>query len=129
MPNRMEENTFSTPPNIGEPAPAGTPVTAHSTTPPTLSQSSLARSISARMSSSARARMTAKEERLSRAIKSPGMSKAGKESSVTEAILAMWAAIFMPRRSKTWRQTAPANTRGAVRRPEKWPPPRMSLAP
>lgn len=49
------------------------------------------------MSSSARARMTAKEERLSRAIKSPGMSK-GKESSVTEAILAMWAAIFMPRR-------------------------------
>ena len=31
-----------------------------------------------------------------------------------------------PRRSKIWRQTPPATHRGAVSRPEKWPPPRTS---
>ena len=33
-----------------------------------------------------------------------------------------------PRFSSSWRHTAPANTMQAVSRPEKWPPPRISLA-
>ncbi len=39
------------------------------------------------------------------------------------------APIVTPRRSRICRQTAPANTRQAVSRPEKWPPPRISFAP
>ena len=49
---------FSAPPNMGSPAPTGRPVTAHSTTPPTLSQSRRAASTTWRMRSLAAASMT-----------------------------------------------------------------------
>ena len=45
MPNIMEDIRFSTPPNIGLPMPAGTPVATHSITPPVLSCDILAFSI------------------------------------------------------------------------------------
>ena len=61
------------------------------------------------------------------------VSKAASAGSIsmsrTPAISSARAATRMPRALSIWRQTAPAKTRGAVARPEKWPLPRGSFAP
>ena len=124
-----EASTFSTPPNIGLPTPAGMPTAAHSMTPPTLSAASRARSISSRIFFSAPASRTAKK-RVFSAFSSAAETETGSNSvSETFPMRQACAPIVTPRRSRICRQTAPANTRQAVSRPEKCPPPRISFAP
>lgn len=48
---------------------------------------------------------------------------------LTLAAARMWVAMVMPLAASTCWQMAPAATSGAVMRPEKWPPPRLSCQP
>ena len=56
-------------------------------------------------------------------------SSAAKGRSSTPAAAWMWVAMVMPLAARTCWQMAPAATSGAVMRPEKWPPPRLSCQP
>ena len=50
-------------------------------------------------------------------------------SPVARPTRTAFAVIVTPRRSSTWRQSAPANTMHAVSRPLNGPPPRRSALP
>ena len=126
MPKHREAMRFSAPPNMGSPAPTGRPVTAHSTTPPTLSQSRRAASTTWRMRSLAAASMTGKYSHPRRSSSWGGMETGSKGWSWASPMEATWEATRIPRRWSSCRAMAPANTSGAVSLPEKWPPPRTS---
>ena len=129
IPNRAAARRFSMPPNMGSPSPAGAPVTRHSTMPPTESPSSLAWRMALRIRSPAFSSRTGKGARF-RASSVSTLSPIGsKGRSASAAMEAMWAATAMPRRFKICRQMPPAMHKGAVRRPEKWPPPATSWKP
>ena len=129
MANRAAENWLSSPWNMGFPSPAGAPWAMHSTTPPTESPASRAWRMAARMRSPARSSSTGKGARFTPSSTSRGSPRGWKGRSSTLAMERMWAPIWMPRRDRIWRATPPAMHRGAVRRPEKWPPPRTSWQP
>ena len=123
------ESLLSSPPNTGEPAPAGTPVTMHSTTPPTESPSAFAASIASRILSPAASSSTGNGADLTRSRVSFVSPSALKRRSFIPAIESMCAPVSIPRRARSCAHIPPAMQSGAVRRPEKWPPPRPSWKP
>ena len=122
MPNSAAERRLSTPSNSASPSPAGTPSTAHSTMPPTLSPSARALAMASSISS----------PRFSLSVGNgfPSVDAGKSPSSATPAIEAMCETMRMPRRSKSCMAMPPATHSGAVSRPEKRPPPeRSTLSP
>ena len=109
---------FSMPPNIGSPRPAGAPNTAHSITPPTLSPSSRACAMAARIFSPHASFTTGKSFSAVDEVSSP--------SSQTPAMEAMRLTTAMPSRARSCMQMPPAMHSGAVSLPEKCPPPARS---
>ena len=118
MPKTAAAMRFSMPPNIGSPRPAGAPKTAHSMMPPTLSPSSRAAAMAARISSPRASLTTGNSLPASEPVSSP--------SSVMPAMEAMRLTTVMPSRARICRQMPPAMHSGAVKRPEKCPPPARS---
>ena len=86
---------------------------------------SRARRISARILSPAFSSKTGKGA-LHRQQGVPRLSQGEKGRSSTWAMERIWAATAIPCRASSWAQIPPAMHRGAVSRPEKWPPPRTS---
>ena len=128
MPKRAAASRFSTPPNMGSPSPAGRPTAAHSTTPPTESPSFFAARIAARIRSPAPSSITGKGLAAT-ASNSSAVGRRGKGASLSVPTEARWAPTYTPRRARICFAMPPATHRGAVSRPEKWPPPRMSAWP
>ena len=127
-------STDSTLSKKGSPTPAGRPSTAVSRMPPTLSPSAPAARMADRMDSSRAGSMRAScsgEAALTAAAcwAIRAGSSAAKGRSSTPAAAWMWVAMVMPLAARTCWQMAPAATSGAVMRPEKWPPPRLSCQP
>jgi len=123
----MEARRLSTLSSIGLPMPAGRPTAAHSMTPPTESCSSRASSMAASMASSARGLMTGYSCSRSASSCAPVTSTSSNGISWICAMDWMCEPTVTPCPRSHSLHSAPANTSGAVRRPEKWPPPRGSL--
>ena len=121
IPNTNREMRLSMPPNRGPPSPAGAPMTAHSITPPTESPSALAARMAFCMASPAALSTTGKGRSAVETVSSP--------RSAIPAISAMRLMTSTPSRANNCLQRPPTMHSGAVRRPEKWPPPRWSCAP
>ncbi len=128
MPNTAAATRFSTPPNKGSPSPAGSPVTAHSTTPPTESPSRRAASMAPRIASPASRFSTGNGSRVKSEFILSG-SQSGNGSSAIPATSAMCAPTRTPRDPRYCSASPPATQSAAVSRPEKCPPPRASSAP
>ena len=128
MPKRAAASRFSTPPNMGSPSPAGRPVAAHSTTPPTESRFFRASRISACIRSPAWSSSTG-NGLAATASNSSFVGRRGNNASATVPTDWRWAPTYTPRRERICLAMPPAIHRGAVSRPEKWPPPRMSACP
>ena len=129
MPNIIEDILLSTEPNIGSPSPAPSPVTAHSTIPPTESSDSFASIIFFVISSPALSSMVGKSFALSLSkIPLSGLHGSNGASSMPAA-RERCAATFMPFRASSCSLIAPATHRGAVSLPENCPPPLRSFAP
>ena len=109
----------------GSPTPTGRPVTTPSMIPPTLSRSFRAASIAATMRSAA----SRSAQRTGVRSTFASISSGDTGRATTLPICAAWAWNPIPRGPRTWRAIAPETTRGAVIRPESWPPPRRSLLP
>ena len=133
-PNAARAMRFSMPSNMGEPTPAGMPVATHSTTPPTESSSRRASSMVASMALPASASIVGKVRPSVSASSCPcrrtwdagALSSAHSGSSRTSATLSRWAPTRTPRSASIWSAMPPAAHKGAVSRPEKWPPPGTS---
>ena len=123
MANSACASRFSSPPNIGAPTPAGRPVTAHSTTPPTESPAAAAAAISARMAAPAAASSTGK------LLHGRSGVRGSNARSGMLPICAIWAKISTPCAASSCRHRPPATHRGAVSRPEKCPLPEAACAP
>ena len=87
-------------------------------TPPRESPSARAAAMAARMASPAESLTVGKAFSAVEAVSSP--------SSRMPPMAAMRLRTVMPSRASSCRQMPPATQRGAVRRPEKCPPPRLS---
>ena len=131
MPNTIRAMRFSMPSNMGSPSPAGTPYATHSITPPTLSRSFFASMMQARMFVAAAALTQGRGlARMAASCTSLGFIGSSGVSSIREGPrLAMCAAMRTPRASSACSAIPPAMHKGAVRRPEKWPPPATSWNP
>ena len=128
MPKRAAESRFSTPPNMGPPSPAGRPTAAHSMTPPRESPPCFAARMAACIRSPARSSSTGK------GLAAIPSNRAfvgcrGNAASVSVPTERRWAPTYTPRRARICLAMPPAMHSGAVSRPEKWPPPRMSAWP
>ena len=121
MLKRAWERTLSRESNQGSPTPAGSPVTAVSRMPPTLSPSLAACSIASRILTAASLSRTAKPVPDRFRISS---CRSINPRSGIPAHLAIWVPIMIPFPSRADRAMAPAATRAAVMRPLKCPPPR-----
>ena len=119
---------FSIPPNSGSPSP-GSPMTPHSTIPPTESFSAAAAAISSCIFSPAASSSTGNAREAARKSCSSLRPTGSNGVSATPPTAAICAPIRTPRRARICMHTAPAAQSGAVRRPEKCPPPRASSKP
>src|SRR2546426_1734511 len=123
--NRRCASVDSTESKNGSPMPAGRPVTIPSMTPPTLFRSLRAASISAIMRSAAS--RSAHRTGVRSTCASIWLGVTG--CATTRPIWAACAKNRTPFGSRTCRAMAPETTRGAVMRPDSWPPPRRSVLP
>ena len=112
--------------NQGSPTPAGIPLTAVWIIPPRESPQLLASAI---RSSIAPATSDSTGKGLPSSEHICASQSGPKASSVTPPQLRIWVPTKMERRSRAFRQTAPAATIPAVTLPEKCPPPLLSWKP
>ena len=111
IPKTSAAMRLSIPPNSAPPSPAGSPSTAHSTTPPTLSPSARAPAMAARISAPRASLTTGNAFSAVEAVSAP--------SSETSAMEAIRLITVIPSRARSCKQMPPAMHSGAVSRPEK----------
>ena len=130
MLNISWESTLSTLSKKGAPSPAGRPSIRHSSTPPTLSCSARAARMAASICGASSGRRVGRV-RVGKASAgvSPGSTGSRKLLSRMFSSCWIWHTAEMPCPARYCRHRAPANTRGAVSRALKCPPPRKSSKP